>query len=224
MLDITDATESARTILYGLNRQWQKKQGDFFVESAINFVTAVIWFLRKYQDGAYCTLPHVIEFMQVDYYKLFSVLRLEKEVETYINPFVAALGKAPEQLEGQIASAKIAMARLSSPQLYYVLSGNDFSLDINNPEHPKVLCMGNNPQKIQVYGAVISLYLNRLLKIINKKDRLKSMLIFDEFPTLTADIIPTISTGRSTLISAVLGIQDTKIGSASCRETVCQAV
>src|SRR3546814_10080500 len=120
--------------------------------------------------------------MQVEYYNLFSVLRLEKELETYINPFVAALGKAPEQLEGQIASAKIAMARLSSPQLYYVLSGNDFSLDINNPEHPKVLCMGNNPQKIQVYGAVISLYLNRLLKIINKKDRLKSMLIFDEFP------------------------------------------
>src|SRR3546814_16767207 len=90
--------------------------------------------------------------MQVEYYNLFSVLRLEKELETYINPFVAALGKAPEQLEGQIASAKIAMARLSSPQLYYVLSGNDFSLDINNPEHPKVLCMGNIPQKIQEIG------------------------------------------------------------------------
>jgi len=68
-----------------------------------------------------------------------------------------------EQLEGQIASAKIAMARLSSPQIYYVLSGNDFTLDINNPKEPKIVCIGNNPQKIQPYGAVVSLYINRLI-------------------------------------------------------------
>ncbi|ATP59244.1 conjugal transfer protein TraG [Pedobacter ginsengisoli] len=209
MVDITDASESARTILLGLNREWQKKQGDFFVESPINFVTAIIWFLRKYQNGAYCTLPHAIELIQLDYDSLFTVMRLEKEIEVLINPFVNAyLNDVMEQLEGQIASAKIALARLSSPQLYYVLSGNDFSLDINNPEHPKVICMGNNPQKIQTYGAVLSLYVNRLLKIINQKNKLKSMLIFDEFPTLTTDIIPTIATGRSNKIGVCLGIQD----------------
>nr|WP_134088005.1 conjugal transfer protein MobC [Olivibacter sp. XZL3] len=209
MEDITDASESARTILLGLNSEWKKKQGDFFVESPINFVTAIIWFLRKYREGVYCTLPHVIELMQLEYDELFTVLRLEKEIEVLINPFINAyLNDVMEQLEGQIASAKIAMARLASPQLYYVLSGNDFSLDINNPEHPKVICMGNNPQKIQIYGAVLSLYTNRLLKIINKKNKLKCMLIFDEFPTLTTDVIPTISTGRSNLISCVLGVQD----------------
>ncbi|WP_288879821.1 conjugal transfer protein MobC [Pedobacter panaciterrae] len=209
MIDITDASESARTILLGLNREWQKKQGDFFVESPINFVTAIIWFLRKYQNGAYCTLPHAIELIQLDYDSLFTVMRLEKEIEVLINPFVNAyLNDVMEQLEGQIASAKIALARLSSPQLYYVLSGSDFSLDINNPERPKVICMGNNPQKIQTYGAVLSLYVNRLLKIINQKNKLKSMLIFDEFPTLTTDIIPTIATGRSNKIGVCLGIQD----------------
>ncbi|NRF41133.1 YWFCY domain-containing protein [Pedobacter sp. LMG 31643] len=209
MIDITDASESARTILLGLNREWQKKQGDFFVESPINFVTAIIWFLRKYQNGIYCTLPHAIELIQLDYDSLFTVMRLEKEIEVLINPFVTAyLNDAMEQLEGQIASAKIALARLSSPQLYYVLSGSDFSLDINNPKHPKVICMGNNPQKIQTYGAVLSLYVNRLLKIINQKNKLKSMLVFDEFPTLTTDIIPTIATGRSNKIGVCLGIQD----------------
>jgi hypothetical protein len=209
MIDITDASESARTILLGLNREWSKKQGDFFVESPINFVTAVIWFLRKYQNGIYCTLPHAIELIQLDYDSLFTILRLEKEIEVLINPFITAyLNDVMEQLEGQIASAKIALARLSSPQLYYVLSGNDFSLDINNPERPKVICMGNNPQKIQTYGAVLSLYVNRMLKIINQKNKLKSMLIFDEFPTLTTDIIPTIATGRSNKIGVCLGIQD----------------
>ena len=210
MTDITDAAESARTILMGLNREWIKKQGDFFVESPINFLTAIIWYLKKYKDGAFCTLPHVIELMQADYDNLFTLLRTEKEIDVLINPFVNAyLNDVMEQLEGQIASAKVAMARLSSPQLYYVLSGNDFSLDINNPEDPKIVCMGNNPQKIQIYGAVLSLYVTRLVKQVNKKGKQKSSLIFDEFPTIYLNNMDSlIATARSNKVSTCLGIQD----------------
>ncbi|WP_293299941.1 conjugal transfer protein MobC [Pedobacter sp. UBA4863] len=210
MLDITDAAESARTILLGLNREWIKKQGDFFVESPINFLTAIIWFLRKYRDGEFCTLPHVIELMQADYDDLFSLLRTEKEIEVLINPFVNAyLNDVMEQLEGQIASAKIAMAHLSSPQLYYVLSGSDFTLDINDPDNPKLVCMGNNPQKIQIYGAVLSLYVNRLVKLVNKKGKLKSSLVFDEFPTIYLNNMDSlIATARSNKVATCLGIQD----------------
>ncbi len=210
MMDITDAAESARTILLGLNREWIKRQGDFFVESPINFLTAIIWFLRRYSDGEFCTLPHVIELMQTEYERLFSILRSEKEIEVLINPFITAYqNNAMEQLEGQIASAKIAMARLSSPQLYFVLSGNDMTLDINNPDHPKILCMGNNPQKIQVYGAVLSLYVNRLIKLVNKKGKQKSSLIFDEFPTIYLNNIDSlIATARSNQVATCLGIQD----------------
>lgn len=210
MLDITDAAESARTILMGLNREWIKRQGDFFVESPINFLTAIIWFLCKYQNGEFCTLPHVIELMQLDYDNLFTLLRLEKEVDVLVNPFINAyLNDVMEQLEGQIASAKVAMARLSSPQLYYVLSGNDFTLDINDPEKPKLVCMGNNPQKIQIYGAVLSLYVNRLVKLVNKKGKVKSSLIFDEFPTIYLNNMDSlIATARSNKVATCLGIQD----------------
>jgi hypothetical protein len=210
MLDITDASESARTILMGLNREWIRRQGDFFVESPINFLTAIIWFLRRYQDGEFCTLPHVIELMQVEYDKLFTILKTEKEIEALINPFVSAyVNDVMEQLEGQIAAAKVAMARLSSPQLYYVLSGNDFTLDINNPKEPKIVCMGNNPQKLQVYGAVLSLYISRLIKMVNKKGNLKSSLIFDEFPTIYLNNMDSlIATARSNKVATTLGIQD----------------
>lgn len=210
MEDITDASESARTILLGLNREWIKKQGDFFVESPINFLSAVIWYLRRYNNGEFCTLPHVIELMQADYDSLFTLLRTDKEIEVLINPFINAyLNDAMEQLEGQIASAKIAMARLSSPQLYYVLSGNDFTLDINNPLEPKIVCMGNNPQKIQIYGAVLSLYVNRLVKLVNKKGKLKSSLVFDEFPTIYLNNMDSlIATARSNKVATCLGIQD----------------
>jgi len=210
MTDITDAAESARTILMGLNREWIKRQGDFFVESPINFLTAVIWYLRKYKDGEFCTLPHVIELMQVDYDSLFTLLRTEKEIDVLINPFVNAyLNDVMEQLEGQIASAKVAMARLSSPQLYYVLSGNDFTLDVNNPDDPKIVCMGNNPQKIQIYGAVLSLYVTRLVKLVNKKGKQKSSLIFDEFPTIYLNNMDSlIATARGNKVATCLGIQD----------------
>lgn len=210
MLDITDAAEAARTILLGLNREWIKRQGDFFVESPINFLTAIIWYLRQFQDGEYCTLPHVIELMQVEYDRLFSILRTQKEVEVLINPFITAyLNDVMEQLEGQIASGKVAMARLASPQLYYVMSGSDFTLDINNKQAPKILCAGNNPQKIQIYGAVLALYVNRLIKLVNKKGKLKCSLIFDEFPTLYLNNIDSlIATGRSNLVATFLGVQD----------------
>jgi len=210
MEDITDATESSRTIMLGLNRDWIKKQGDFFVESPINFVTAIIWFLRKYRDGKYCTLPHVIELMQLDYPTLFKLLNTEPQIEVLINPFQSAFrNNAMEQLEGQVASAKIGMARLASPQLYYVLSGNDFTLDINNPKEPKIVCTGNNPQKQQIYGAVLSLYIARVIKLVNKKQRQKCSLIFDEFPTIYFNGIDgLIATARANKVATMLAVQD----------------
>ena len=210
MYDITDATESSRSILLGLNREWIAKQGDFFVESPINFLTSIIWFLKKYKDGRYCTLPHAIELMQVEYEKLFPVLKTEKEIEVLINPFISAYrNKAMEQLEGQVASAKIGMARLSSPQLYWVLGKSDFTLDINNPRNPKILCLANNPQKQQVFGAVLSLYINRLIKLVNQKNRQKCSLIFDEFPTIFINGIDVlIATARSNRVATFLGLQD----------------
>lgn len=210
MNDITDATESARTILLGLNREWINKQGDFFVESPINFVTAIIWFLRKYAAGKYCTLPHVIELMQAEYDELFPVLNTQPEIEVLVNPFITAYqNDAMEQLEGQVASAKIGMARLASPQLYWVLSGNDFTLDINNPMHPKIVCVGNNPEKQQIYGAVLSLYISRLVRQVNKKDMHKCSLVFDEFPTIYFNNIDSlIATARSNKVATTLAMQD----------------
>jgi len=210
MEDITDAIESARTIMLGLNREWIKKQGDFFVESPVNFLTAIIWYLKKYQGGKYCTLPHVIELMQAEYDHLFAILQLEKEIRALINPFISAWqNNAKAQLEGQIASAKIGLARLASPQLYWVLNGNDFTLDVNNPDEPKIICVGNNPQKLQTYGAVLSLYISRMIKLVNRKGQLKSSLIFDEFPTIFFNNMDSlIATARSNKVSTTLAVQD----------------
>jgi type IV secretory pathway TraG/TraD family ATPase VirD4 len=208
--DITDANESARIILLGLNKEWVEKQGEFFQESAINFVTALIWFLRKYKDGIYCSWPHVIELSQIHYRKLFSILRTETEIGALINPFInALLHGAFEQLEGQIASASISLAKLSSPSLYYVLTGNDFTLDINDPQYPKIVCLGNSPQRTHVYGAVLSVYINTITRLTNRKGRHHMAFNFDEFSTIIANSIDrTIATARSNKIAVTLALQD----------------
>lgn len=204
-----DAFESSRTVLYNLNREWIRKQGEFFSESAVSFFAAVIWFLKKYHDGEYCTLPHAIELLQLDYDDLFAILSREKDVENIINPFINAHKRgASEQLEGQLGSLKIAISKIISKEIYWICSGNDFSLDINNPNYQKVLCLANNPLRIEMYGAVLSLYITRMLKIINRKGQHKASLIFDELPTIYFRGLDTlIATARSNRISTLIGIQ-----------------
>ena len=204
-----DAFESSRTVLYNLNRDWIRKQGEFFSESAVSFFAAVIWFLKKYKGGEYCTLPHAIELLQLDYDDLFDVLAQEKDVAGIINPFINAHKRgAHEQLEGQLGSLKIAISKIISKEIYWICSGNDFSLDINNPDYPKVICLANNPLRIEMYGAVLSLFITRMLKVINRKGQHKSSLIFDELPTIYFRGLDTlIATARSNRISTLLGIQ-----------------
>ncbi|MDF7815114.1 conjugal transfer protein MobC [Hymenobacter sp. YC55] len=210
MTDIVDAYESAATIMLNLNKKWIEKQGEFFVESPINFVAAIIWFLKLYENGKYCTFPHVIEFLGREYHEMFPILGSYPEIENYVRPFVSAYeGDAMEQLEGQIASARIPLSRLASPQLYWVMSGNDFTLDINNPAEPKVLCVGNNPDREVIYGAALGLYNARLVKLVNQKGKLKSSLIIDELPTIYfKGLDKLIATARSNKVSTCLGIQD----------------
>ena len=185
MTDISDAYESAYTIMLNLNRTWISKQGDFFVESPIILLASIIWYLKIYKNGRYCTFPHAIEFLNRKYADIFPILTSYPELENYLSPFMDAWeSSAVEQLQGQIASAKIPLSRMISPALYWVMTADDFTLDINNPEEPKVLVVGNNPDRQGIYGAALGLYNSRIVKLINKKKRLKSAVIIDELPTI----------------------------------------
>jgi len=210
MTDIADAYESAYTIMMNLNRTWIQKQGDFFVESPIVLFAAIIWYLKIYENGRYCTFPHAIEFLCCSYEKIFPILTSYPELENYLSPFIDAWqGGAAEQLAGQIASAKIPLSRMISPQLYWIMTGDDFTLDINNPNEPKILCVGNNPDRQNIYGAALGLYNSRIVKLINKKGMLKSGVIIDELPTIYFKGLDNlIATARSNKVAVCLGFQD----------------
>ncbi|WP_461484308.1 conjugal transfer protein MobC [Porphyromonas asaccharolytica] len=210
MSDISDAYESAHTIMLNLNRSWIQKQGDFFVESPIILLAAIIWFLKIYEEGKYCTFPHAIEFLNRPYAQIFPILTSYDELANYLSPFMDAWeGGAQDQLQGQIASAKIPLSRMISPALYWVMTGDDFSLDINNPNEPKVLVVGNNPDRQNIYSAALGLYNSRIVKLINKKHQLKSSVIIDELPTIYfRGLDNLIATARSNKVAVCLGFQD----------------
>ncbi|QHC84737.1 conjugal transfer protein TraG [Empedobacter brevis] len=210
MTDISDAYEAAYTIMLNLNRSWIQKQGDFFVESPIILLAAIIWYLKIYENGKYCTFPHAIELLNKKYSDVFTILTSYPDLENYLSPFMDAWqGGAQDQLQGQIASAKIPLSRMISPQLYWVMTGDDFSLDINNPAEPKILCVGNNPDRQNIYSAALGLYNSRIVKLINKKGQLKSSVIIDELPTIYfRGLDNLIATARSNKVAVCLGFQD----------------
>ena len=210
MTDISDAYESAYTIMLNLNRTWIQKQGDFFVEPPIILLAAIIWFLKIYQGGKYCTFLHAIEFLNRPYAQIFPILTAYDELANYLSPFMDAWeGGAQDKLQGQIASAKIPLSRMISPALYWVMTGDDFSLDINNPHEPKVLVVDNNPDRQNIYSAALGLYNSRIVKLINKKKQLKSSVIIDELPTIYfRGLDNLIATARSNKVAVCLGFQD----------------
>lgn len=208
--DLLDAIGAARSILLAINRTWAARQGEFFVESPINLLAAVIWFLRRYNEGQFCTLPHAIELLQLPYDNLFTVLNTDSEITALVSPFIDAYrDDVMETLVGQIASVKIPLARLSSPQLYYTLTGNDFNLNINDPKQPKIVCLGNDPIRADALSPVISLFCDQLNKVINQKDRMKCAVVYDEFATIRVMSVQTlIQVGRSNDIMPIIVIQD----------------
>ena len=210
MTDIADAYEAAYTIMLNLNRTWIQKQGDFFVESPIILLAAIIWYLKIVHGGKFCSFPHAIELLNQPYSIIFPILTTYDELANYLSPFMDAWkGGAQDQLQGQIASAKIPLSRMISPALYWVMTGNDFSLDINNPNHPKILVVGNNPDRQNIYSAALGLYNNRIVKLINKKGQRKSAVLIDELPTIYfRGLDNLIATARSNKVAVCLGFQD----------------
>ena len=217
LLDPTDATGAAQALMYGLYPKWAQKQGDFFVESSINFVGACIWALKKINKGKYCTLPHLIQFIALDYKPLFQILVQvdDSYISNVIAPFISAWKQdATDQLEGRIGTTRIALSRLTSPYVYWVMNppeGEGISLQINSPSAPSILCLANNPDKQSVYGPILSLYNTRVMRLINKPKMNKTAVFLDELPTLSfppGTLDNLIATERSNKIAVWLGYKD----------------
>jgi hypothetical protein len=206
-----DASDAATIIMKNLNREWIK-QNDFFSRSAISFVSGLIWYLKKKAEETgtnICTLPHVIILSTVNIQYLLDIILRDMEVRNLMIPFKDALEReAGQQLAGQTASAQISLSMLATKEIFYVMTGNDFQLDVNSITNPKIVCIQNNPDRSEIYAAPIGLIINKTLQVVNRPGGRPMGVILDEVPTIfIMGLRKVIDTGRAHLVATILGIQ-----------------
>ena len=212
---MVDASESAKFIMMGLKgADGGDGSNKFFDQSAENLLTACIYYLKRksnqYGQG-FCSLPHVVELLQKPYEILFPLLMSDPYVKNIASTFNNAFEKGVfEQLQGQVDSLVIPMEQLSDPGIYWTFTGHDFDINISSPTNPSILVIGNDPDREETYGILLSLLNGKLTKTINKKGQLPLAVILDELPTLPFNSVSNlIATARSNKVACILGIQDT---------------
>jgi hypothetical protein len=186
----------------------------FFTKSAENFVACIIYFLSKYEDGKYCSLPHVLSFANGSYEDIFRVLFTNVELTSLLAAFYTAYkNKAYEQLEGQIGSAKVEISRLATKESYWVLTEDPkrppVNLKISDKDNPSYLIIANSPETQEINSALNAVMLNRLVRLINSKDNRPCAILVDELPTLYFHKLENLlSTARSNKVAVILALQE----------------
>ncbi len=206
--DLSYAKEYATTIINNLKPESIQKQ-DFWISSSIEMLSAIIFFLAKKLPHL-SSLPHVIALTLQPDDNIINLLSTDKQTKGVIASVITAFEKkADSQLAGVMSTLKNAIGSLNTPEIFYVLSGNDFSLEINNPQNPVWLTLGNNPQVSETYSPLFALITSVASKLMNQPHKNKSIIILDEAPTLYIPKLDTIpATARSNNLALVYCAQD----------------
>ncbi|MCR5890338.1 TraM recognition domain-containing protein [Hymenobacter sp. J193] len=209
------AMEYAKTILNNLNPGGAKGGDNFFELSAEAYLTGIIWFLKN-NFPALCTVPHVVAIaVYEDFTHVLSMLKTDPRSQALVQSIITAVEqKAEKQVAGIISSLQIALARLATPEISWVLSpdearGEGFSLDLNNPANPTILTIGNDPTLARTFSPVISCIIAVALKLMNQQNKHPSFVLIDEGATIYVpglEVIP--ATARSNKVAMLYMTQD----------------
>lgn len=202
------ANEYATVILKNLKKEWVNKQ-DFWADNAIAYFKAIIWFLRKHEPY-YCTLPHAIALALKDYSWVIEILNEDLECRTMIaSLWTAYQENAQNQIAGCISSLQNPLEKLNNPEIFWILTGDEAPLNLNNPDHPSLLCIGNSASIQESLNPIISLIASVVIKNLNQKGKEKSIFLLDEAPTLYIPNLKDLpNTGRSNRVSTIFCCQD----------------
>ena len=168
---LADAYETAEALVEAMKKGDKSGGSDqFFTQSAINFLSACIYFFSRHKNGKYSSFPHVLAFLNCSYEEIFKTLFTEPELTSLLSPFRSAYqAKAFDQLEGQIGTLKIFVSRLATKETFWVFSGDDFNLKISDPNEPGVLVLASNPNTQNITSACFTGIVNRMTRLMNSR-------------------------------------------------------
>lgn len=202
------AREYASAIISNLMKESIKKP-DFWTRSATDLLTACIWYLRVERPDI-CDLPHVFAMITSNDIALLKTLQKnEQTAQMSISIYNAMERGADSQVSGVIGTLQGAIAQINTPELMYIFSADDFSLDVNDPNNPIILTVGSYPTLTTTFAPLCSLVITVATKLMNQPNKQPSFVLLDEAPTCfipNLEVLP--NTGRSNQISTVLMCQD----------------
>jgi hypothetical protein len=205
----TYAEEYAYALYCNLDTAHIKKP-NFFSDSGVVLLKAVIWFMKKHHPK-YCTLPHVTNvILNADTKTIVKMLASDIETRGMVKSVAEADEKgASDQLAGVTGSITKELQKINTPEIAWVLTGDDFTLDINNPIDSKFVIFGSMPELKKALNPVIAFSETIALKLMNAQGKNPSIALIDEAPTKflpDLEVIP--ATGRSNKLALVYLAQD----------------
>ncbi|PTX14711.1 type IV secretion system coupling TraD/TrwB family protein [Pontibacter mucosus] len=202
------AREYATAIVSNLMRE-SIRRPDFWTRSATDLLTACIWYLRS-EHPEMCDLPHVLALVTSPDEALLKTLKQNEQCAQMTVSILGALERGAEnQVSGVVGTLQGAIAQINTPEICYLFGGDDFSLDINDPENPIVLSLGSHPSLAGTYAPLCSLVITVATRLMNQPGKHHSFLLLDEGPTLFIphlDLLP--NTARSNRVATVFMCQD----------------
>ena len=201
------AREAAATIITNLDAK-AAQQRNFWIQSGEVLLAGCIWYLRR-NHPAQCHLPAAVSLiLDSEAPQLLATLQQDEEVRGLIAS-IASASKSENTLAGVLSTIQNYLAVLNTPEVFWVMSGDQVPLDLNTAATPGVLVVGNDPALSSTFSPLISLIVATAIKRMNQQGRLPSLVLLDEAPTL---FIPNFAqlpaTARSNKVATVYAVQD----------------
>ncbi|TYZ07302.1 TraM recognition domain-containing protein [Hymenobacter lutimineralis] len=208
------AEEYSRAIINNLNPASIRKM-EFFDISAVAYLTGIIWFYKKHFPR-YCTIPHVVATaVHKDFKHVLSMLETDPECAGMVRSIVTAVEqRAEKQVAAVVGTLQVILNRINSPEIVWVLTpdeekGEGFSLNLNDPKQPALLCIGNDPTLKETFSPVVSCIITVAIKLMNQQHKHRSYVFLDEAATVYVpglELLP--ATARSNKVATIYMTQD----------------
>jgi hypothetical protein len=205
------AAEAANVFLanmMGATKTHSNSPDRYWIESASGVLAGVIWRLRTDYPEC-CDLPHAIAIVINNRNKELTEFLEKNDQSVFLAASFFKSLSSDKQVAGILGTLASSLSKVALPEIFYLLSGNEVDLNLNNPEHPTMLTLSTIQQLDKTYAPALALIISMALKLMNQEGRHHSAIILDEAPTLIIpefDKIP--ATARSNKIATFFVAQD----------------
>lgn len=212
-----DVNGLVKVLMLNLSGEVSDDTAVFFRGGAESLMAGVIWRLKE-SYPQYCTLPHVLSILlnydnlhlpRRPFGKLVQFLQEDLRATMLASTFLTGLG-SEKQTASLFATLAESLRTLVSPEVFYLLSGNDIDLAINANDNQRVISFVNHPgAQESIISAINATIIATCMTRMAERDREDSFVLLDEAPTIKINgLARRIATLRSYGVAFIYCMQD----------------